>query len=200
MIQLATKIPHEIVVACSAGPDSQALLSFCMNGRKEITVLHIDHKTEHAALARSFIEIFCAKNNLNLVIREVSNAAHNENAWREERLGFYKDFTNQGKYVATAHHLDDVVEWYLLSAIHGKPNFMKPIDKDHKLLKPLLFTEKEELVKWCDRHEIGYVLDPTNVGQDNARAILRSTVIPSLLNIHPGMKTSIKNKMLDKIV
>lgn len=198
MLQLASKIPRSIVVAVSGGPDSMALLSFCMRGRKDITVLHVDHKTEHAKEARVFVEKFCKDNALKLVIGDIVNVeGHNENAWREQRLGFYKTLaTNQGLYVATAHHLDDLVEWYLLSAIHGKPNFMKPADEEYKLIKPFLFTEKEDLISWCDRFDVPYVIDPTNIGNDNSRAILRSSVIPTLLKIHPGMKTSIKNKAL----
>lgn len=193
---LACKIPRQIVIACSGGPDSMALLSFCMRGRKDITILHVDHKTTHAKEARQFVEKFCQDNNLKLVVRETTEVnGHDENAWREQRLGFYRDFTDQGLYVATAHHLDDLVEWFLLSAIHGKPNFMKPVDEQYKLIKPFLLTEKEDLITWCNRYSIPYIIDPTNVGDDNARAMLRANVIPTLLKIHPGMKTSIRNKM-----
>lgn len=196
-MHLACAIPHDIVLAVSGGPDSMALLSFCCAGRKNVTVLHVDHGTDHAKEARTLVENYCKNNNINLVVREVpSSIAHTENNWREFRLSAYADFTKAGAWVATAHHLDDAVEWYLLTALHGAPKFMEPIDSRFKLMKPFLFTNKEELIYWCNVRKVSYVDDPTNIGQDNSRAILRSSVIPSLLKIHPGMKTSIRGKML----
>ena len=197
MFRLAASIPRDIVVACSGGADSMALLSFCMNGKKTISVLHVDHKTEHAKEARKLVVDFCKQHTLSLIIREVSDTTSpNEEKWRNQRLQFYKEFTDNGRFVATAHHLDDAVEWYLLSTIHGNPDFMSPINVAHSLIKPFLYVEKVELIGWCKRHNIPFVTDPTNIGNDNARAIMRSTIIPQLLVIHPGLKRSIKNKML----
>lgn len=200
MIQLATPIPRRVVVAASGGPDSQALLSFCQRGKKDITVLHIDHGTTHGKEARAHIEKYCADHSLPLVIREApTHTKHSENVWREFRLECYREFTSKGTYVATGAHFGDLLEWFLLTTIHGKPKFMKAVDEEHKLLKPFLLTEKEELVKWCEKFNVPYVNDPTNIGQDNARAKLRADVIPALLSIHAGMKTSIRNKFKESM-
>lgn len=194
MLQLACKIPRSICIAVSGGPDSMALLSFAQRGRKDITVLHVDHKTEHAKDARTFVEGYCCKHNLNLVVREIVGAVDGELAYREQRLGFYREFTSKGLYVATAHHANDLVEWYLLTSIHGKEKFMLPVDETHKLLKPFLYTPKSELIAWCHKFDVPFVIDPTNFGEDNSRAVLRAQVIPALLSIHPGMITTITNK------
>lgn len=200
MIRLACKIPRNIVIACSGGPDSMALLSFCMKGKKNVFVLHVNHGTDHARDAESLVTKFCIANNLPLFVRNVKNNSHNENMWREERLAFYREFTEKEIYVATAHHLNDVAEWYLLSAIHGKAKLMSPIDKEHKLIKPFILTEKDELISWCNKNNIPFVIDPTNVGEDNSRAILRKETIPSLLKIHPGFNSTIRNMLSDSIL
>lgn len=200
MFTLACPIPHDIVIACSGGPDSAALTSFCLNGRKNITVLHIDHGTSHAKEARTLVENYCNKYDIPLSIHEVPKSVpHTENDWREFRLSVYAKFTKIGLWVATAHHLDDAIEWNLLTTIHGAGKFMQPIDPQYKLMKPFLFVEKSDLIRWCDEKKIPYILDPTNIGCDNARAVLRKSIIPNLLKIHPGMKTSIKNKMLNEL-
>ena len=121
---LACKIPRSVCVAVSGGPDSMAALSFCMNGKKDITVLHVDHHTPHAKIARECVSAFCNKHNIHLEVREVMSHEHNELIWREERLSFYKEFTSKGQYVLTAHHINDLVEWYLLTALHGNAKFM----------------------------------------------------------------------------
>lgn len=197
MFHLSCQIPKDIAVAVSGGPDSMALLSFCQAGKKNITVIHVDHGTQHAEEAKKFVKEYCYDNALKLFIYEFpKEQAGNEASWRNYRLDIYKIWTSKF-YVATAHHLDDVVEWYLLSAAHGKPKFMKSIDKTNKLIKPFLYTEKSEIINWCNRKKINFVIDPTNFGEYNARAILRGQVIPGLLKINPGMKTSIRRKMFE---
>ncbi len=194
MIQLACPIPRSIVVAVSGGSDSMSLLSFCQRGKKQIKVIHIDHGSKHAKEARAFVESYCAKHSLSLDVYEVPEAIkHTEEAWRDYRLGVYKKYTSAGGYVATGHTADDLIEWYLMTALHGQSKFMLPVDEEHKLIKPFLYTEKDELIAWCRKFEVPYVIDPTNFGDGNTRAKLRS-IMPVLLSIHPGFKTSIKNK------
>lgn len=195
MIKLACKIPRKIVIAVSGGPDSMALLNFCFRGRKDLTALHIDHKTKHAKDARKLVEDYCKQNNIPLVVNEVSTIEHNELVWRNERLRFYHNFTKNGVTVATAHHLGDVAEWYLFTALHGDPKFMSAVDEEHKLIKPFLFTAKQELIDWCHKFEVPYVIDPTNEGEGNARAIMRG-IMPELLKVHSGFHSSIRNKMM----
>lgn len=199
MLQLAAKIPREIVIAFSGGADSSALVSFCERGKKKITLLHIDHKTSHSRDAKRFVEAYAKEFNLPLVVREVpENMKHDEAAWRDVRLDAYREFTSKGLFVATAHHADDNLEWTLMTTIHGKPKFMNPIDHEHKLIKPFLYCDKQELIDWCQKFDVPFITDPTNdEGDTNARAILRKNVIPHLLRIHPGMKTSIKRKMME---
>ena len=200
MFHLACPIPHDIVIACSGGPDSMALLSFCRSGKKNVTVIHVDHGTEHAKDARKLVSDYCNSNNISLNIYEVpESTSHTENNWREFRLSVYAGYTKAGKWVATAHHLDDAVEWYMLTALHGETKFMQPCNSQYKLMKPFLLVEKEKLIQWCISKNVPYVTDPTNIGEDNSRAILRESVMPNLLKIHPGMKISIKNKMLNEL-
>lgn len=195
MIHLATKLPIKFNIAVSGGPDSMALLDFAIQGRRQVNVIHIDHGTKFSKSAREFVEAYCVKHNIPYqthVYNDYGMPA-NEEVWRNFRLDVYKQYTNKGEYVATAHHLDDLIEWGLLTFIHGKANYMKPLDKEHKLIKPFLYTEKEVLVDWCKRKEVPYLTDPTNVGDSNARAKMRASIIPVLLDIYPGMKTSMMN-------
>lgn len=197
MLNLACPIPRDVVVAVSGGPDSMALLNFCFSGRKNVTALHIDHGTQHAVEARQLVEKYCSDNKIPLVVKVVpTSIPHTENNWRQFRLNVYAEFTNTGRWVATAHHSGDNLEWYLLTAIRGHAKFMQACNDEYKLIKPFLFCEKQQLIEWCDDRYIPYVIDPTNIGEDNARAILRESVIPNLLKIHPGMRTSVKNKAM----
>jgi tRNA(Ile)-lysidine synthase len=195
MIHLSCKIPNDVTLAVSGGPDSMALLDFCIRGKKSVRVVHVDHGTDISRQSRELVLGFCRDAKVPITIRRLDDDIDpTEEGWRNGRLLVYKEFTRDG-WVATAHHLDDVVEWYLMTALHGKTAFMRPVDSHHRLLKPLLKTPKGRLLDWCLAHDVPFVTDPTNVGTSNARAILRAEVIPSLLKIHPGFRTSILNKM-----
>lgn len=199
-ITLACKIPKKVVVAFSGGPDSSALLSFCQKGRREIIVLHINHGTPHAIEAEKLVKDYCEKQNLQLDLYKLADTGgHNENKWRDERLKIYKNYTSKGLTIATAHTGDDLVEWWIISSIHSKPALMKPIDEKHGLIKPFLLTPKSILIEHCIKNNVPYIIDPTNIDGNNARAILRREVIPSLLKIHPGMRTSISKLLRGKI-
>lgn len=196
MIHLACSIPNEIVVAVSGGPDSMALLDFCVAGRKDVTALYVHHGTHHASEAREVVGEYCVPRGIRMLTRYVSPLVETtEEGWRGERLRIYREFTSQGKRVATAHHVDDAVEWWLMSALHGSPKLMKPVDEEHGLLKPFLTTPKAELVDWCKRKGVVFIEDPTNKGSSNTRAVLRTSVMPHLLQIHPGLRSTIAGKI-----
>ena len=47
MINILGSIPKKVTVACSGGPDSMAVLDFLVKGKKDITVAHFNHGTDH---------------------------------------------------------------------------------------------------------------------------------------------------------
>ena len=176
-----------------------ALLDFCVRGKRNVRALHVNHGTEFSATSQRIVERYCSLNKIELSVHRIDpGGAHTEESWRDERLKAYSRFTRDG-YVATAHHLGDVVEWYLLTALHGKPALMKAVDDQHGLIKPFLGTQKGELIRWCDDRRVEYVTDPTNVGEDNSRAVLWAHVLPNLLKIHPGFHSTIRNKLLEAV-
>lgn len=201
MIRLACAIPTKITIAVSGGPDSQSLLSFCYNGRKDIVALHVNHRTQHSQDAQNLVSEYCREKKISLAIRYIpEETIGTELEWRNARLNIYREFTKNGGFVATGHHSGDLIEWFLLSSIHGEGKLMKPIDNEYNLIKPFLLTEKKVLTDWCVANKVPYIIDPTNFkSESNCRARLRQEVIPSLLKIHPGMATSIKNKLIKSI-
>lgn len=196
MIRLACSIPREITIAVSGGSDSMSLLNFCIKGRKNITALYINHRTTHADEAQEVVAEYCRVNKVPLAIRYIpQELKHNELEWRNARLEFYKEFTSNGRFVATGATLDDAVEWWLMTSLHAEPKLMRPVDEEFRLLKPFLLTEKDELIKWCQNNAVPFVVDPTNFDGSNTRSVIRRDIIPVLLRLHPGLYTSIKRKL-----
>jgi len=171
--------------AVSGGVDSMAMLSFLTTGKKRIEgVVNIGHGTEYGKRATELVEKYCAEKEVPFHFAQVTGS--NEMEWRDARREIYSKYS----WVATAHHLDDVIEWWLMTSLRGSPK-LTPV-RSGNVVHPFLRTPKSELAHWCERHHVPYLDDPTNVGNFNERAKIR-VLMPSLLNIYPGIHTSIGN-------
>lgn len=192
MIKLLGKVPDTIYVACSGGPDSMCALSFLNNGRRNVKVAHFDHGTEHADTARKFIVDYCRKEKLDLelgtVTRKRLKTESREEFWRNERYRFFKELSAP---IVTAHHLGDVAEWWVFSSLHGDPKLIPY--RNESVIRPFLMTTKQELIRWCDHHDVPYVKDPTNKNLAYMRNLIRHRIMPQCLKVNPGL-----NKVLIK--
>ena len=196
MIKLLGKVPRAVYIACSGGPDSMAALSFLRNSHRDIKVAHFDHGTEHAATAQKFVIEYCKKNKIKYVLGTVTRkrlpTESREEYWRNERYDFFKSLDAP---VVTAHHLDDVAEWWIFSSLHGNPKLMPY--RNEEVIRPFLMTPKQELVRWCDYHNVPYVKDPTNKNLAYMRNLIRHRIMPQCLKVNPGLSKVLKKKIQD---
>lgn len=195
MIRITGDIPIDCTVACSGGPDSMAILHFLNSGRKNVRIAHFNHGTDHGEEATEFIQDYANENSYELIMGNISETKPTskswEEWWRDCRYNFFK--TIPGK-VITAHHLDDVAEWWLFSSLHGLSRLIP--SRRENVLRPFLCTPKSSLMRWCKKHNVPYVVDPTNEQGPHARATLRKSVMPGAYMINPGLRTVLKKKLL----
>lgn len=165
---LFENIDDGVVVACSGGPDSMALLHFCTMRRKVDSVLHFEHgNTTFSRASRGLVEQFCQAQNLRLHVVPLPRGK-TEAEWHEMRV---EEYRKQSVTVVTGHTLDDALEWYLMTAFRGSPKFM-PVDSNN-VYRAMLATSRKDVRDYVDRHKVKCIDDPTNVGAFNDRAKLR---------------------------
>ena len=198
MIKLITPLPRQVSVAVSGGPDSMAALDFICRGGRDVQVLHFDHGTPHAAVARAFLESHCMARGLSLVVsglqREKGPKESLEEYWRSERIRFFKEQSGHGPIV-TAHHLDDAVEWWIFTSLHGAPRMMPVENHESGVIRPFLAIEKSELVDWCEKKGVPFVEDPSNSSRDYMRNRIRHDIMPHALQVNPGLKKVVRKKI-----
>jgi len=196
MIRTHMKIPIQVSVAVSGGSDSMAVLDFLRMGRKDLQVLHFNHGTTHADIAQEAVERYCEKWKLGLRIGKIQDSPpageSMENFWRERRYEFFYQDTD--RKVITCHHLDDVVETWIFTSLHGTPRLI-PQERDH-IIRPFLTTPKEVLAEWCHRKNVEYVTDPTNQDTTFMRNFIRHELVPRAVRVNPGIKKTIRKKLL----
>tara|TARA_B100000029_G_scaffold491738_1_gene552261 strand:+ start:162 stop:791 length:630 start_codon:yes stop_codon:yes gene_type:complete len=194
LIQLACPVPRDVIIACSGGVDSMVALDFFVKGRKNIKVAHFDHGTPHAQLAKRFVESYCRDHEIELlqsrVTRPKLDSESPEEYWRNERLSWLYSLPGQ---VITAHHLDDAVEWWIFSSLNGIGRVIPSSNKN--IIRPFLWTPKEELINWSKRKKVPYIKDESNKDVRYARNRIRHNILPEALKINPGLYKVVKKKL-----
>ncbi len=94
--------------------------------------------------------------------------------------------------IATAHHLDDVIEtaiynWTKGCGIRGLRGI--PV-KNGKIIRPLLFATKEEILAYSHQRKLRHREDDSNHEDKYARNKIRHHIIPVLEKLNPGLQTT----------
>lgn len=178
-------------LAVSGGIDSMTILELVTiqysQGKKRISgVININHGTPHGAHSSAQVAEVCARKGVPL--HQFSVPCANEQGWRDARKTIFRRY----EAVVTAHHLDDVVEWWLLTSLHGKPRLIPW--RSGNVHHPFLLTTKSSIEKWSLVHQVNWVQDPSNQEGANDRAKLRR-LMPGLLDIYPGIQKTIAKKI-----
>lgn len=194
MLKLLFPLPKQVVVAFSGGVDSVAVVDF-LSKKHEVACAFFHHGTENSERALKFVGEFCADRKLPLLldvlIQDKPKHLSYEEFWRDER---YKFLSKLGT-VITAHHLDDCVETYLWSAIHGKPKVPNIIRGN--IIRPFLTTPKSEFIDWCVRKDLNWCEDLSNEDERYTRNYIRKHLVPHALKVNPGLHKTVK-KIVEK--
>ncbi len=195
MITTAVKIPLNVAIAVSGGADSMAALDFIRRGRQKVTALHYNHGTHHADDAQQLVTAYCKKYEIELITGKMLASPPRgeslENYWRKCRYKFFNECN--AETIITCHHLDDAVENWIFTSLHGNP-MMIPLVRD-QFIRPFLSTPKEILIEWCDRKSVPYINDPSNLDTRFMRNYIRHEIVPKAKRVNPGIKKVIKKKI-----
>jgi len=120
-------------------------------------------------------------------------------AARDLRYQWFDEVRRKFKYtlIATAHHKDDQLETVLLNlargtGIHGLTGIP---EKSGKVIRPLLFATKKELIDFARKFEIEWREDASNEQQKYYRNKIRMKAIPVLEEINPSLEKGFMNTL-----
>jgi tRNA(Ile)-lysidine synthase len=198
MFKLACKIPKKVEVALSGGPDSVALLGFIAKSHRDVSAAFVHHGTKTSDESAYVVSAVCKQLGVPLRMTTLPSVEQKgkglEATWRDARY----DFLDKAEgAVVTAHHLDDAVEWWIFSSLHGEGKLIPRIRGDY--LRPFLLTRKEKLVEYCKKNYLPYHVDETNLLTDRPRVLIRNKMMYDCLEINPGLHKTIKKKYLKEI-
>ena len=93
-------------------------------------------------------------------------------------------------YYATAHHLNDQTETFFINLFRGTgiAGIHGILPKKGKLIHPMMFTWKKDIIRYARVNRVPYRLDKSNLKTDYERNTIRHKVIPVLKEINPDFE------------
>ncbi len=195
---------QKVLLAFSGGSDSTALLRilhFLAPGLNfEVSAAHVHHSLRpEAEQERVRAGELCTSLNIPLISCriDVRTFSRRKKKGLEEssRLLRYRYLCSAARrvgadYILTGHSLNDLAEDIIMRMQRGSgwPALagMQAYVPGLKLLRPLLFTSKREILKFLNVLGQGYVLDRSNLDPAFLRSRIRMIVVPELESINPG--------------
>lgn len=194
-----------IVVACSGGPDSLALLTILSALRKRwrltLGVAHFEHGIRGAASREDaeFVRTFASEIGLPCRVAHEDVPLHAkrahvslETAARERRYAFLFGVAQEmgeGTLIATAHHAGDQAETVLMRILRGSGLTglagMRP--RTGNLIRPLLSVSRTEIEDYCKAKELSPRVDETNAEPIAMRNRIRLELLPMLRRYNPSI-------------
>lgn len=186
-----------ILVACSGGPDSLALLHIFHTIRLEYNIsvfaVHVDHMFRglESAQEAEFVVNFCKERGIvcyhaaidvpKFILQSRLSA---QEAARTVRYEYLRSIAEElgGAKIATGHHRDDQAETVLIHILRGAGSAgirgMQPVNGD--VIRPLLSVSRAEIAEYCAAHHLEPRFDSSNLKTNYLRNRIRLALLPEL--------------------
>ena len=188
-----------IIVAMSGGADSVTLAHLLQKTRYNIIIAHCNFnlRGNDSLNDQKFVENYCLRNKLTLEIKHFNTLKYSrkngisiEMAARELRYNWFYDLIIKynAQWVATGHHANDNIETFFINLSRGTGlkglSGMEPVND--KIIRPLLYSTKNEILEYCSNNALDYVTDVSNDDTAIKRNKIRKNLIPLFEELNPS--------------
>ncbi len=198
-----------VLVACSGGVDSVALLHFMASHRDrmaiEVAAIHVDHMLRGAESAAdgTFVEGLCTAYGIpffggSVPVQELieQGGGNIQAVCRDGRYALFTEVMQQQGYnvLVTAHHAEDQLETVLMQVAKGSQPSGMPVKRDMEggiVIRPLLPVMKADLYSYVEKHTLQYREDPSNESDAYMRNRYRHHIVPFMLDESPAAAKSV---------
>ncbi|MGO9569977.1 MAG: tRNA lysidine(34) synthetase TilS [Desulfomonilaceae bacterium] len=197
-----------VVVAISGGPDSTALMYILniLKGEMDFWMVpaHLDHRLRpESGMDAEFVREMSHKLSMEARIKSVNvrdlaakRGISVEEAGRDARYAFFEEIraSSGARVVATAHHLDDVLETFFLRIFRGSSlkGLTGIAPARAGIVRPLIETSRAAILHFLEEEEIPYRIDPTNLDINCDRNFVRNRLIPKIEEHFPNFRNPLQ--------
>ncbi len=199
-----------ILVGYSGGADSGALLyylhKYALAHNVHIAAVHVHHgiRGQEADRDEQFCRDVCESLGIPLYVEhyDVPAMAKEQGKGLEEMARnvrywtFHKliDEHEELCHIALAHHADDNMETVIFNMLRGAGtrglSGIPPV-RGERIIRPLIYCTRSEVIGYCIANDIAYVNDSTNANTDYTRNYIRNEILPRLSYINSSPEIAI---------
>ncbi len=198
-----------VAVGVSGGADSMCLLNILSKLKDEYGIIlkavHLNHgiRGQEALRDENAVRHYCENNGIELLVfhKDIPYLAKEMGLGDEEcgRVVRYECFRQAHcDAVATAHTLSDSIETLLFNLLRGtgsKGLCGIPPTRQGNIIRPLIDCTREEIEAYCERFNIPYVTDSTNLADEYKRNFIRHNIVPQFGEVNESFTNNIASAM-----
>jgi tRNA(Ile)-lysidine synthase len=204
----------KLLLAVSGGVDSVVLCELCYQAGFDFIIVHCNFQLrgEESDRDEAFVKSLAQRYPREVIVGQFDTGSHAafkkvsiQVAARELRYRWFHQMvagSDSGqrppsgepqaaacKWIVTAHHLDDNIETLLMNFFKGTgiAGLRAILPRQGKIVRPLLFAEKDALVQFARARGLEWVEDSSNISDKYTRNYFRHQVIPLLSQLYPGV-------------
>ncbi|MBL0135711.1 MAG: tRNA lysidine(34) synthetase TilS [Chitinophagaceae bacterium] len=204
---------NKLLIAVSGGVDSVVLCDLCNEAGYDFLIAHCNFQLrgEESNRDEDFVLQLGRNYGKEVLVKHFATKAYaaqnkvsTQVAARELRYSWFYDLLDSDPprrttlptpdsrlktpdLLLTAHHADDNIETVLMNFFKGTgvSGMRGILPKQGKLIRPLLFATKAELLDYAKTKGLKWVEDSSNAGDQYTRNYFRHQVIPLLQKVYP---------------
>ena len=197
-----------ILLTVSGGIDSVVLCELLHQTGYKFGIAHCNFKLrgKESEEDESFVKALAKRYNVSFYITDFDTSAFAKKnklsiqaAARQLRYQWFEKVRKEFnyKYIATAHHADDSTETFFINLVRGTgiSGLHGILPKQGTIIRPLLFTTKEDITTFSRKNKLEYREDSSNASDKYVRNKIRHHIIPILKEINPNFENNISESI-----
>ncbi len=198
----------KLLIAVSGGIDSITLVHLLHQLQYNIAIAHCNFQLrgKESDADELFVKDFAAKLDIPfyVICFETKKLADEKGisiqmVARELRYDWFEELLEKYKYdyLLTAHHLDDMLETFLINLTRGTglDGLVGIPDLNDRIVRPLLIFQREEISNYVKEMKLEWREDESNLALKYHRNKIRHQVIPVLKEMNPSLLNSFQNTL-----
>lgn len=199
---------EKVLLAVSGGVDSVVMCHLFAQIDFTFGIAHCNFalRGEESDGDALFVESLAKQYNIPFYLKNCDTSAYAKEhkisiqmAARDLRFVWFEELCDEENYAvyATAHHTDDAIETYFINQLRGTgiAGLHGLLPKNGKLIHPLLFTNRDEIIGYSKQHNLSFREDSSNSSTKYLRNALRHKVMPVLEDLQPTYRAVFKKNM-----
>lgn len=203
-------LSKRILLATSGGVDSMVMLDLFLKtfNKEQLAVAHCNFqlRSNESEEDATFIQDFCKLHQIEFFSKRFnvqefkdSNSVSVQMAARELRYKWFEELLKSHcfDFLATAHHLNDQAETFLMHLIRGTglDGLQGIPEKNNFIIRPLLNFSREDILSYANKNRLNWREDSSNESIKYFRNSVRHQIIPLFKEKNPSFLQSFQETL-----